>query len=174
MLLPYFDTSDAAGPTEHALTGEPGAFTLTGSAATLSVGRSLAATEGAYVLTGTVATLAVGRQMAANAGAYSLTGADAGLALVRGLIAESGGYSLAGTDAGLAVDRLLAAEAGEYLLTGADADLETGAEEPVTPPAEEGVLFGGGGPSVNFEALQAMAEAEVAHREDSEMLCEVL
>lgn len=114
------------GPTDYPITAGAGSYTLTGTAATLKVGRKVAAASGSYALTGTAATLKLGKTIAAAAGSYSLTGQPATLRRTRLLGAGSGSYALSGTAATLKATKLVAANGGTYTLTGTAATLRAG------------------------------------------------
>ena len=133
-------------------TGDSGSYTLTGTAATLKVGRKLTADSGTYSLTGTdvafkrgyalsaesgtytvsgtAVDLKAGRKLTADSGSYTLTGTDVTLnyspAGSYNLTAESGTYTLTGTAATLKVSRKLTADSGAYTLTGTDVTLSKG------------------------------------------------
>lgn len=139
----------SGGGTAYTLTADSGTFALTGTAASLLVGRKLTADAGSYaltgqaantlfgrkltaeaasfVLTGTDAALKAGRLLSAEAGAFALTGADATLVYEQAgsytLAADSGSFALSGGDVGLLAARVLAAEAGSIALTGSGAAL---------------------------------------------------
>jgi hypothetical protein len=78
---------------------------------------------GSYTLTGQAATLTLGRRLTAEAGTYSLTGVDAALRADRRITGAAGAYSLTGVAAGLRADRRLTGDQGTYSLTGVAADL---------------------------------------------------
>ena len=119
----YFDMAGGGGGPTYTLDCEAGAYTLTGTDAALTVGRTIAADPGTYSLTGTDATLTVGRTLVADPGAYTVTGTDAALTVSRTIDADPGSYTVTGTTADLVVSRVLDAEAGVYTLTGTAADL---------------------------------------------------
>lgn len=114
------------GPTNYPITAGAGSYALTGTAATLKVGRKVAAAAGSYALTGTAATLKLGKTIAAAAGSYSLTGQPATLRRTRLIGAGSGSYALSGTAATLKATKLIAANGGTYTLTGTAATLRAG------------------------------------------------
>ena len=142
----------SAGGGGATITGDSGSYTLTGTAATLKVGRKLTADSGTYSLTGTdvafkrgyalsaesgtytvsgtAVDLKAGRKLTADSGSYTLTGTDVTLnyspAGSYNLTAESGSYALTGTAATLKVSRKLTADSGTYALTGTDVTLSKG------------------------------------------------
>jgi len=142
----------SAGGGGATITGDSGSYTLTGTAATLKVGRKLTADSGTYSLTGTdvafkrgyalsaesgtytvsgtAVDLKAGRKLTADSGSYTLTGTDVTLnyspAGSYNLTAESGTYTLTGTAATLKVSRKLTADSGTYALTGTAAGLAKG------------------------------------------------
>ena len=142
----------SAGGGGATITGDSGSYTLTGTAATLKVGRKLTADSGTYSLTGTdvafkrgyalsaesgtytvsgtAVDLKAGRKLTADSGSYTLTGTDVTLnyspAGSYNLTAESGTYTLTGTAATLKVSRKLTADSGAYPLTGTDVTLSKG------------------------------------------------
>jgi hypothetical protein len=93
----------AAAAGAYTLAADPGAYVVTGTAATLTVGHRLAADAGAYVLSGTAATLKVGYRLTADAGAYVLSGTAATFARTYRLTADSGAFVWTGTAATLTV-----------------------------------------------------------------------
>ena len=145
----YFTSAGGGGAT---ITGDSGSYTLTGTAATLKVGRKLTADSGTYSLTGTdvafkrgyalsaesgtytvsgtAVDLKAGRKLTADSGSYTLTGTDVTLNYSPvgsyNLTAESGTYTLTGTAATLKVSRKLTADSGAYPLTGTDVTLSKG------------------------------------------------
>ncbi len=118
----YFDVGGGGGPT-YTLTCDAGSYSLTGTDATLTVGRTIDCDAGSYAVTGTDAALTVGRTIDCDAGSYAVTGTDAALTVGRTIVAEAGSYTVAGTDADLTVGRTISADAGTYTLTGTDAGL---------------------------------------------------
>ncbi len=121
--LALSEQAAATGGTAYTLALDSGAFTLTGTAATLRVARRLALDSGTFALTGTAAGLKVGRKLALAAGAFTLTGTAATLRATRSLACASGSFALTGTDAGLRVGRKLALDSGTFALTGSAATL---------------------------------------------------
>ena len=146
------DTAPSSASSGYTLAADSGSYTLTGTAASLIVGRKLAADSGSYSLSGTAAafkrgyaltadsgsytlsgttvSLTAGRKLAADSGSYTLTGTDVTLnyspAGSYNLTAESGTYTLTGTAATLKVSRKLTADSGAYPLTGTDVTLSKG------------------------------------------------
>ncbi len=119
----YVDLGGGGGPT-YTLTCDAGSYSLTGTDATLTVGRTIDCDAGSYAVTGTDAALTVGRTIVAEAGSYTVAGTDADLTVGRTISADAGTYTLTGTDAGLTVARVLDAASGTYTLTGTAADLD--------------------------------------------------
>lgn len=107
----------------YTLAADPGSYTVTGTAATLSTTRLLVADAGSVAITGTDAALVVGRMVVADAGSVAVTGTDAALLATRLLVADAGAVNIVGTAATLAVGRTLVADAGSVVVTGAAADL---------------------------------------------------
>ena len=93
--------------TNYTLACDPGAFTVSGTAGSLEVGRVLSADAGSYAISGTAASLLVGREVAADAGSFTISGTDATLTAARRLSCESGTFTVTGTDASLKVGRKL-------------------------------------------------------------------
>lgn len=111
------------GATNYTLAADAGAYTLTGGAATLRVGRRLTAAAGSFALTGGAAGLYVARRLSADAAAYTFVGNDATLTYSAGatnytLTADAGSFALAGGAATLRVGRVLSAAQGAYSVTG--------------------------------------------------------
>lgn len=122
---------DAGGGTAYTLTADTGAYSLTGTSATLRTGRRIAADVGALALAGTPAALRASRRLGAATGTLAFTGFTSTLRSSRVLGALGGSYSLTGQDAQLVYDPdtgayVLVAEAGAYGVTGATAGLRTG------------------------------------------------
>lgn len=117
----YFFPSAAGGA--YTLTAGSGSFSLTGTAATLKVGRVLSCGSGSFALSGTAATLKSGKVLAAASGSYALTGTAATLKAGRLLSAASGTYAVSGTAADLRKSAILAATSGSFALTGTAATL---------------------------------------------------
>lgn len=110
----------------YTLTASGGSFTLTGTAASLEFGRSLAAASGTFALTGTAANLEYGRTLGAGSGSYTLTGTAANLEFGRYLFGGSGTFTVTGTAANLEYNRLLSAASGSFAVTGTAATLTYG------------------------------------------------
>jgi hypothetical protein len=117
-----------AGGGGATLTADSGAYTLTGTAATLKADRKLAAGSGSYAITGTDVSLKLGRKLTAESGTYTVNGTTVSLTVGRKLVADSGTYSLTGTDVTLtyqpAGGYTLALDSGSYTLTGTAATLK--------------------------------------------------
>ena len=88
---------------DYTLNAETGAYTFTGSNATLLKGLIIEAASGGYTLTGSNATFVYNKLLNASSGSYSVSGADANLIYTPG----SGAY-------------VLSADSGACLLTGSD------------------------------------------------------
>lgn len=108
------------------LTADAGSYAVTGTDATLKVGRKVAANTDAYAVTGTDATLKVGYKVAANTDAYTVTGTDATLKVGYKIAANTDAYTLTGQDASLLYGYTVTADAGSYTITGTDAGLKIG------------------------------------------------
>jgi hypothetical protein len=93
-----------APPVGNTLTALPGAYAITGNAATFTVHRKLSATAGAYAVTGHAATLHLRRKLSVISGSYALTGHPATLRTHRRLTALSGSYAIVGNTAELTYD----------------------------------------------------------------------
>lgn len=87
--------------TAYTITANAGAYTFTGTAASLEYGREVAAATGTVTVTGTAASLEVGREVAAAPGAVTITGTAAALYHAAVLVAGAGTYSITGTAAAL-------------------------------------------------------------------------
>jgi poly(3-hydroxybutyrate) depolymerase len=110
------------------LAADAGSYTVTGTAASLEMGREVVAGTGSYAVTGTAASLEYGREAAADAGTYAVTGTAASLEYGFEVVAGAGSYALTGTAATLQINLPLTADAGSYAITGTDAALEYGRE----------------------------------------------
>lgn len=132
-----------AGGNHYTLTADPGAVSVSGTAASLRVGRLLTGAAGAYTVSGTAAGLYRGYPLSAGAGAFSVSGTAAGLRASRNLAAAAGAYSVSGTAAGIRASRLLTSAAGAYLIAGTDAGLlYSGAGYVLTAESGEVALAG--------------------------------
>jgi hypothetical protein len=105
------------------LSADPGAYNITGLAATLATTRELSANSGSYSITGSAATLEKTIPFVASPGAYSLVGSAATLARSSFLSADSGQYDLTGAAATLFRSIPLSADAGSYQIDGKAASL---------------------------------------------------
>lgn len=127
------------------LTADPGTYTLTGSAATLTAARNFSADSGQYLLTGSAATLSIGRNLSAASGAYVLTGQSAGLTRTYNLSAGSGTFNLTGASATFLYSRVLRGDPGIYTIDGYAATLTAVTVFPSPSDVREGVVYGPGG-----------------------------
>jgi len=118
------DPTTTSGPVAYNLTGDAGAYALTGQTATFKTGRLLSGATGSYALSGQAATLTYIPGIGSVA--YSLSGAK-------------GAYALTGQAAGFNVGRLLSGSAGAYSVSGQDGTLT------YTPGSAPEVRTGGGG-----------------------------
>ncbi len=113
--------------TSTTMTADAGAFTITGTAASLEYHHAIDADAGAYTLTGQDAALNYGSVTAitAEAGAFAITGQDATLtyASTTTLTADAGAFALTGTAANLELHRKVNAGAGTCTVAGQDATL---------------------------------------------------
>lgn len=143
VLMPAIPITGASNPT---IIAETGAYTLTGNAAGLKVGRQIAAGLGAFTLTGNAATLTYSGgsgayTLIADAGTFTLTGNAAALRVSRMLAAATGGFTLTGIAAGLRASRVLTASQGTFTLTGNAASLTySGAGTTFTLTAQTGTF----------------------------------
>lgn len=112
-----------AGSANKTLVAAAGSYSLSGTAASLKLGRVVAAAAGSYALSGSAATLRRALPLVAGAGSYSLTGVTAGLLHGWKVAAGAGSYSISGTAATLRAGKAVAAAAGSYSITGSDAAL---------------------------------------------------
>jgi len=124
-----YSNTEQSFTTGHAysLTANPGSGALTGTAATLEVGRVLGATAGSFTESGTAATLWRSRILTAAGATSALAGTAATLEVGRVLGAAAGSFVEAGSAATLTVGRVLSAEAGSFALAGTAATLQHGA-----------------------------------------------
>lgn len=141
---PKLVVTSAPALVNYTLTAAVGAFTETGIAAGLSVGRKLTATPnspasanpiesfrkitrlssaGALALSGQAATLRKGYTLSASAGAFTETGRAAGLSVGHTLSASAGAFTLTGQAAELDPQLFGRESTGAYVLTGQAAGL---------------------------------------------------
>jgi hypothetical protein len=150
--LDDFGGGTYAGVTDYPLDAQDGAYSVTGSNATLAASRLFNAETGSYSVTGANATLAVGKLINAESGSYSVSGVNANLIVDRTISSDAGSYSITGANAQLLVDRALNAEPGSYSVNGIDATLtytpSTGAFELNAESGNYSIT----GVSVTFEA----------------------
>jgi hypothetical protein len=71
------------------------------TAPTSSGSPTLTVDAGSYAVTGSAASLVVGRVLSTDAGSYAVTGSDATLTYARALVADAGSYAVTGSDATL-------------------------------------------------------------------------
>lgn len=119
-------TAGAGAVGAYTLAADPGSYSITGTAASLVVGRVVVADAGTVAITGTDASLARGYVLVADAGSVAITGVAADLLTGRVVGADAGAVAITGTDAALARGILLVADAGSYAITGTAADLQRG------------------------------------------------
>lgn len=115
----FFDISSGA----LTITADPGAYTVTGTAATLKKGSVVTADPGSYALSGTAADLEKGSLLTAVPGSYAISGTAATLSKTINLTADPGAYAISGTTAALTAARELNADSGAYAINGTDATL---------------------------------------------------
>jgi hypothetical protein len=103
------------------LDAEVGAFTLSGSNATLSRGYAINAGPDSYAITGNDVTFRRTYAMTAEPGAFAITGAAAAMTAVRTVNAQPASYSITGQAATFVVAKSINAALGSFALTGAAA-----------------------------------------------------
>jgi len=111
------------------LSAESGAFSWSGTAATLKTARKVDAASGSYAWSGTAATLRFGKRLPADSGSFAWSGTAAALRVARLLAAAAGSFTWSGTAATLVYDNggySLSAEPGTFAWTGTAASLEFG------------------------------------------------
>lgn len=125
MLLTLLLTQGSAGPQAYTLDAQPGAFTLSGQAATTARSLSLNAAAGSFTYTGQAATFAYSApaSLTAESGGFTLSGQAATLTASRQLVASSASFTLTGQAASTQAERNTAANAGGYTLSGQAATL---------------------------------------------------
>jgi hypothetical protein len=126
----------AAG--SYTLTASPGAFSVSGTAASLKYGRVLQAASGSFAVTGTTATLKRGYRLQADVGSFGLSGTAATLRYGRVIQAAAASFQVSGTAASLKYGRALQADPGTFQITGTDATLTYGTAGSYTLPAQPG------------------------------------
>jgi hypothetical protein len=126
-VMATFQIALIPAPNAYSLTATGGAFTETGTAATLLKSSLVSAGAGEYALTGTAASLLASFLVGAEPGEFTFTGSDVTLTKTTAglyvLTADGGAFTLSGTAAGLLKSALVLAGAGEYTLTGTAASL---------------------------------------------------
>jgi len=122
------------------LNATSGSFALSGTAATLEVGRKVSATSGTFTLTGTAVTMLAGYTMNVASGAFTETGTASTLEVGRKLLPSNGTFTLTGTASTLERGRKLLPASGTYALTGQSSTLEVGH---VLSPASGAFTFTG-------------------------------
>lgn len=105
------------------LTATSGAVAITGTAATLKVGRVVSAGSGAESITGTAVTLRKNVPITAASGSVVIAGTAAGLRATRKVTASSGSTAIAGTAAALKRTLKVTATSGSESITGTNATL---------------------------------------------------
>lgn len=110
----------AAGST-YTLTANGGAYSLTGTSASVLRSKKIVSTGGAYSLTGASAILKKSKVIVSTGGSYTLTGANINMVKGRVMTAQGGAYSLTGVSAVLQRSKRIVASGGAYTLTGANA-----------------------------------------------------
>lgn len=115
--------SVGSGGTAYTLVADTGAFTLSGTATSLTAARKLVAASASFSLTGTAASLVAARTLVAATTSFTLTGTATTLKSARTLTASSASFTFTGTDAALTYtgdlpDYTLTASSGAFVLTG--------------------------------------------------------
>jgi hypothetical protein len=127
-------TGLAAGMTvQRALTGSPGAFTLSGQAAGMTAQRALTAVPGAFTVSGQPADMTAGEILAGSPGAFTLTGQAAGMAVGRLLAAAPGAMTLTGLTAGMTAQRTMTGSPGAFTITGQAAGMTPSSAAATSP-----------------------------------------
>lgn len=106
------------GDSTHSVTAETGAFTLTGAAASLEVGRKTSAETGSFDATGIAALFDVERLLVCSSGVFLLTGNTATLVGGPAVLAETGSFSHTGVQAGLFYGRAIQFNTGTFSQSG--------------------------------------------------------
>lgn len=89
----------------------------------LSAGATLTADPGAYSISGAAATLRAAKLLVASGASYAINGAAATLRKSLPIIASGGSYAIIGANATLLNKQLLVASGGSYAVSGANANL---------------------------------------------------
>lgn len=136
----------------YSLTASSGSFAVTGTAATLKVGRVLAASSGSFAATGAAATLRKGFTLSASSGSVQITGSAASLKIGRVLQAGSGSVAVTGTAATLSIssNKTLQADSGSFSITGGAAALKISR---VLPASAGSVQVNGAAASLKYNRL---------------------
>jgi len=125
VFLPYPGESHfSLSLTAYTLTGDAGAFTLTGVAAGLLAARKITGDAATFTLTGIAAGLLAARKITSAAGSFILSGIDATLNKGITLTAAAGSFIETGIDATLRIARAITGAVGSFILTGNAAGLE--------------------------------------------------
>jgi hypothetical protein len=120
----------------YTLAADGGSYAVTGTAASLEMGREVAADAGSYAVTGQAASLEHNYEITATGGSYSVTGSSADV--VREFIVLGGSYAITGSTAALEHGREVVAGSGSYAVTGSDATLTLAASSTYTLAADGG------------------------------------
>lgn len=110
----------------YTIAASAGSYAVTGTAATLKLGRLIGATSGSYALTGQTATLRRNLPITAGVGSYSISGTAVTLRHTYVTPAAAGSYSINGTAVSLKRGFQLTALSGNYGFSGAAAELKVG------------------------------------------------
>lgn len=113
----------ASGSTNYTLIVNPGAFSITGTNATLKYGRLLSPSSGTYSITGTNASLLYKRLLTVSNGSYTISGTASTLTHGALISASSGTFNITGTGASLLRGSLLSVSSGTFLISGTDVNL---------------------------------------------------
>ena len=106
---------------QNQLEAEAGLFVLTGSAASFTLEKTIAASPGSYTITGGDATFIHNQVIYAGAFSFLLTGQNADLLQNKSIIAQPGAYALTGSAASFVRARKFNVSAGAFVYTGKDA-----------------------------------------------------
>jgi len=113
----------ASGPVDYPMNAVPGAYTISGLAATPLAARIINAALSSYTLTPPAATLLSARMVNAVPSSYTVSPPDATLLAARQLNAVLATYGITGSDAGLSRGFILVADGDSYTIAGFDATL---------------------------------------------------
>lgn len=114
---------EIGGAGAYTLDAQPGAYAVTGTAATVPAGRVVTASPASFTVTGGTASPLLGRAVLADPGSYTVTAQDAAAIAARLITAEPGAHGVTGAEATVARGLFLDVDPASFTVDGNAATL---------------------------------------------------